>query len=189
MKIKKLYQGKTPDNKILNTYSDSLTNTYSCQAINTMINEIDISGSLDDLVGKLDSMPIGTIVDYAGDTVPDGYARITDEDDYVEGEVIIGTWCGKPLYRRCFKFTSYLPTVVASNIEHFITCNICIYSSGAWRTLPFAFTNTDTGKLGEPEWTGGFHITDDGRISYFLGSGIGRVVKGTAVFEYTKTTD
>lgn len=34
MKIKKMYQGNVPENKILNTYSESQTDVYSCDYIN-----------------------------------------------------------------------------------------------------------------------------------------------------------
>lgn len=34
MRIKKMYQGTVPENKILNTYSDSQTDVYSCDYLN-----------------------------------------------------------------------------------------------------------------------------------------------------------
>lgn len=37
MKIKKVYQGSVPENKILNTHSNSQTDTYSCDYINNEI--------------------------------------------------------------------------------------------------------------------------------------------------------
>lgn len=37
MKIKKMYQGNVPDNKILNTQSDSQTDTYSCDYLNNSV--------------------------------------------------------------------------------------------------------------------------------------------------------
>ena len=37
MKIKKMYQGQLPENKIVNTQSNSQTDTYSCEYINDMI--------------------------------------------------------------------------------------------------------------------------------------------------------
>lgn len=38
MKIKKMYQGTVPENKILNTYSDSQTDVYSCDYTNKLSN-------------------------------------------------------------------------------------------------------------------------------------------------------
>lgn len=37
MKIKKMFQGEIPENKILNTYSESQTDTYSCDYINNLV--------------------------------------------------------------------------------------------------------------------------------------------------------
>lgn len=37
MKIKKMYQGTVPENKILDTYSTSATDTYSCNYVNELI--------------------------------------------------------------------------------------------------------------------------------------------------------
>lgn len=34
MRVKKMFQGKVPENKILSTYSDSQTDTYSCDYTN-----------------------------------------------------------------------------------------------------------------------------------------------------------
>ena len=45
MKIKKMYQGTAPENKILNTQSDSQTNVYSCNYINNL-NTIIFEGNL-----------------------------------------------------------------------------------------------------------------------------------------------
>lgn len=37
MRIKKAFQGKIPENKIMNVDSDSETDTYSCKKINEMV--------------------------------------------------------------------------------------------------------------------------------------------------------
>lgn len=37
MKIKKMYQGTVPENKILDTYSTSATDTYSCNYVNGLV--------------------------------------------------------------------------------------------------------------------------------------------------------
>lgn len=37
-RIQKKFQGTVPENKILNTFSDSLTDTYSCNKINELVN-------------------------------------------------------------------------------------------------------------------------------------------------------
>lgn len=45
MKIKKMYQGTVPENKILNTYSDSQTDVYACNFINGEILYDDEAGT------------------------------------------------------------------------------------------------------------------------------------------------
>lgn len=51
-----------------------------------------------------DEFPIGTIVDYNGDTVPDGYREVEDKGEiYSEEEKVIGTWLGKPIYRKVIR--------------------------------------------------------------------------------------
>ena len=44
MRIKKMFQGETPANKILNTYSDSQTDTYSCDYLNKMLIMCPVNG-------------------------------------------------------------------------------------------------------------------------------------------------
>ena len=64
MKIKKLYQGKMPEHKVLNQLSDSQTNTYSCHALNSIIDS---------------SVPMDTILEYDGDVVPEGFELVEGE--------------------------------------------------------------------------------------------------------------
>ena len=60
-----------------------------------------ITGEYKELFLKAsDTLPIGAIVDYDGDEVPVGYEKVTGANDYTEEEHVIGTWFGKPLYRK-----------------------------------------------------------------------------------------
>jgi len=67
-----------------------------------------------------DMFPIGTIVEYDGDTVPDGYEKI---EDYSTNEVKIGTWIdGKPIYRKVLKGTTGASTgATLGNIQNLET--------------------------------------------------------------------
>lgn len=48
-----------------------------------------------------DTLPIGAIVTYDGDTIPDGYEEVEDENTYSTEEHETGTWIdGKPVYRK-----------------------------------------------------------------------------------------
>ena len=70
MKIKKLYQGKMPEHKVLNQLSDSQTNTYSCHALNSIIDS---------------SVPMDTILEYDGDVVPEGFELVEGESGSSSG--------------------------------------------------------------------------------------------------------
>lgn len=65
-----------------------------------------------DLVVKVgDTLPIGTEVDYDGQTAPAGWQEVDDPNVYSTSETKIGTWVdGKPLYRKVF----ILNNIVAS---------------------------------------------------------------------------
>ncbi len=47
-----------------------------------------------------DTLPIGSIVDYDGDTVPANWEKVEDENIYSTAEQEIGEWFGKKLYRK-----------------------------------------------------------------------------------------
>ena len=72
MKIKKIYQGELPENKILNAQSTSQTDTYSCE----YINNLGVGGG-----ENLDELPIGTRVEFNGETIPDGWEEV-EETNY-----------------------------------------------------------------------------------------------------------
>lgn len=68
----------------------------------------DIGGTSESSEG--DSLPIGTIVEYDGTEIPDGFVEVQGEDggdNYSYDEHIIGTWVnGKPLYRKIAQITT-----------------------------------------------------------------------------------
>ena len=72
MKIKKIYQGELPENKILNAQSTSQTDTYSCEYINNM----SFGGSGE----NVDELPIGTRVEFNGETIPDGWEEVEESE-------------------------------------------------------------------------------------------------------------
>lgn len=77
MKIRKKYQGVLPDNKIVNTESNSQTDTYSCDYINNMT----FPGG----GGNLDELPVGTVIHFDGEEIPEGWSEIESDD---VGEII-----------------------------------------------------------------------------------------------------
>lgn len=56
-------------------------------------------------VKSFDTLPVGTEVDYDGDTAPTGWTEVADPNTYSTNEVRIGTWVnGKPIYKKTFNF-------------------------------------------------------------------------------------
>ena len=70
MRIKKLYQGTMPDHKVLNQLSDSQTNTYSCHALNSIVDS---------------SIPMDAIIDYDGDEIPEGFELVENSGESGSG--------------------------------------------------------------------------------------------------------
>lgn len=64
--IRKTFQGVMPENKILNSESNSQTDTYSCDYINNM--KVDAE--------NIDELPVGTRVEYNGTEVPEGWEEV-----------------------------------------------------------------------------------------------------------------
>jgi hypothetical protein len=64
------------------------------------------ASNFSDLVVKVgDTLPVGTEVDYDGQTAPAGWQEVDDPNAYSTSETRIGTWInGKPLYRQTFGF-------------------------------------------------------------------------------------
>lgn len=61
------------------------------------------NGTVKEIVVKSgDTLPIGTIVEFDGNTIPDGYEEVEDKGEiYSTEEQVIGTWIdGRPLYRK-----------------------------------------------------------------------------------------
>lgn len=80
------------------------------------------TGQFKDISVKVaDSLPIGTEVDYDGETVPTGWEQVDNPNDYSTTETRIGTWIdGKPLYRKVVEIGS-LPNNKAQTYNHNIS--------------------------------------------------------------------
>ena len=77
------------------------------------------TGQFKDISVKVaDSLPIGTEVDYDGETVPTGWEQVDNPNDYSTTETRIGTWIdGKPVYRKVINFGA-LPNATYKNVSH-----------------------------------------------------------------------
>lgn len=135
-----------------------------------------------------DSIPVGTIVDYDGDTVPDGYEEVSD---YSTDEIEIGTWIdGKPLYRKVVQFNTLINANEQYSIAHNIANADFIYVSKAYFTLDTGLSVT----IPETGVYSGFNEKTYAHVdkTYIYVCSNGGWSKGwtkTIVLEYTKTTD
>jgi len=73
----------------------------------------------------LDTLPINSVVDYDGETVPEGWEQVDDPNTYSTDEVKIGTWIdGKNLYKRTLVYTYSGVTSLNETINPNLSPNI-----------------------------------------------------------------
>ena len=54
-----------------------------------------------------ETLPVGSEIDFDGETVPSGWEQVNGPNDYSTTEIRVGTWInGKPLYRKVYDFGS-----------------------------------------------------------------------------------
>ena len=146
MKIIKKYSGVVPNGKVLNSRSQSLNDTYSCDYLNEQLNN----------------------------------------EIYSTEEVRIGTWLGKPLYRKVIDFGA-LPNTTNKQVNNNVT-NISTvvraygYATNGTNYFPIPFANTTANQ----SITLVAHKTN-----VEITTGIDRSAYSTCyiTIEYTKTTD
>ena len=83
MRIKKIYQGELPENKILKVQSESSTDTYSCD----YINNLGVGGG-----DALDELPIGSVIRYDGEDIPEGWEEVEEAEKIESGSNENGSW-------------------------------------------------------------------------------------------------
>lgn len=158
---------------------------------------VDIEGDLtlngENILNKLpsdgggDTLPIGTIVDYDGDTVPVGYEEVEDESEYSTEEIKIGTWFGKPLYRTTItkiitSNTTYNETILfeKTGIEQVVNMyGVVGYANGVQQIG--AYANSSYYSL--------LQYNKQYNRVYFYGANNYVGYSATVTIEYTKTTD
>ena len=68
---------------------------------------------------RLSPIITGTIVGWEGDEIPEGYEEVSDPaNTYSLEEQVVGTYLGKPLYKRTY--TSYKLQTASDGIEYYI---------------------------------------------------------------------
>lgn len=142
-----------------------------------------------------DTLPIGTEVDYDGQSVPAGWQEVDDPNVYSTDETRIGTWIdGKPLYRKVIVYhpnstIGGANTVTNISIPHGISNFGQIVKRSMVDETGFAFPTVAS--------SSGTTVTASSTITKVDSSGITfRIINDTwgardfyITLEYTKTTD
>ena len=144
-----------------------------------------------------DTLPIGAIVDYDGDTVPEGYEIVAEPTYSTEEQKTGETWeSGKPIYRKVFTltkgtdFTSNNTSVDhnIANIDEVIDLKVMSLDSntGLYRPLPWAYYTTQS----DSKYYGGVAV-DKTRFKLEIGTTFysDSSLSFKIIIEYTKTTD
>lgn len=141
--IQKKFQGIIPENKILDTFSESQTDTYSCNKINKLVENIDV-----DLTEYIQKDELKTI---------NGNSLIGEGDITIEGgsgseiisleEQVIGTdKDGKTLYKKTILATVNTETAIKyedSNIYRVVDFNAIAYNDANTLKLPHFMIEPD----------------------------------------------
>lgn len=152
--------------------------------------------------GMGDSMPIGSIVEYNGTDIPDGWEILPEAEEkniYSQEEVRIGTWLGKPLYRKVIQiqptfFGSGTPTEGATyQIAHGINdLDVSTRCDVYWKTKEGQQRKFPSIYFKDEKWGGQAFLTI-GLIIFELGSSLLNAIRKAdyiyLILEYTKTTD
>lgn len=105
--------------EIIGNTAVDLTDYYTKTEVNNLLDDVG------------DTLPIGTIVEYEGITVPDGYEEVEDEGEvYSTEEQRIGTWVdGKPLYKKTITYTGDKFSIDSLNTDTLIIENFNIITT------------------------------------------------------------
>ena len=158
------------------------------------INKIRKDGIDYDIGGSGDTLPIGSVLEYDGDTVPDGYVEVEYEGEiYSTTEQVIGKWIDdKPLYRKVvvnsgpFAKGEQVFTHGIENVDKIVKVEgMARRSDGKDHPLPTTYFNL-------PIWNVSIFDVTNTNYSLMLGDSQYETLKITQleiIFEYTKTTD
>lgn len=139
-----------------------------------------------------DSLPVGTIVDYDGNTVPDGYEEVEDTNKiYSTEEVVIGKWFDKPLYRKVLNITlpekalnsDYECADLSSlNIDKLVKLEGLIDATSTQVILNLAYK-------GNSQYCSCYYVKETKKLRYATNNEQYVNVTAYIILKYTKTTD
>ena len=135
-----------------------------------------------------DTSPVGTIVEYDGEGVPDGYEEVLGSNDYSIEERQIGFWqkadgTKKPLYRKNFCGTFDDEQAILNDVDVIVSYGGMAYITGLGRIVPY-YEIFDGNVYA-------FRITKNKNQIVVIVFANGNPTSAEAEFyiEYTKTTD
>ena len=136
-----------------------------------------------------DTLPVGSIIKFDGDYIPEGYEEVEDnEHTYSTEEKVVGTWVdGKPLYRKSYIIkgittVSYTFSLAGLNMDMcFFDFTHSIFKQDVF-SLPFGIygSNTDYNRI---------FFQNNNSIVFQFGSIYTMSKDLYFTLEYTKTTD
>ena len=95
--------------------------------------------------GIADALPIGSVIEYSGTDIPDGWEIVTEEETkesantYDLEETLIGTWMGQPLYRKVLYI---VPTgQYVTTYEHNANLKDLVYLGGYYKRTGSDYNN------------------------------------------------
>lgn len=134
-----------------------------------------------------DSLPIGTIVEYDGIEIPDGFVEVQGGDggdNYSYDEIKIGTWVdGKPLYRKVIKLNgAERGRTLSYNISS-LNIDRCTLIRGFEYSSSLVHVGLDFYNAGQNNFA---HLSNSSTIMYKVDWDCNELY---FILEYTKTTD
>lgn len=158
---------------------------------------VNVNGDLyvkgEPFLGGGDTLPIGAIIDYDGDTVPEGYEIVGETTYSTEEQKTVDTWIdGKPIYRKVIECGN-LPNNTTANIltgfkkgEIFIIKMYGVTTNG---TTQYSIPYVHPASIGK-NISIYADVPSNDNIAVCLRTGEDRSSHtATVIIEYTKTTD
>ena len=138
---------------------------------------------------NIDALPIGSILLYDGENIPEGYEEVRDYiPTYSTEETKVGTWIdGRPIYQKTLNLGSASGNSSIShgisNLDMVINAYGGFLQGGTYREKLPKIVN------GNSAWTADFADFTNTSFSLSIGSAIGTATKVFVILEYTKTID
>lgn len=133
---------------------------------------------------NIDALPIGSVLLYDGENIPEGYEEVRDYvPTYSTEETKVGTWIdGRPIYRKVLNVGSYSFVSGENSFEHSIT--------NFGTLIDMKIRNTWIGNNRQYLWWENYKsITTDTDKIYINTSNVSSFKNMFIIVEYTKTTD